>query len=289
MDRYNINKDLIGAGLVDDTSNSLALRADVHHLFDKGTFIFTPKHKDWVAHFLTPTANLGPEYHNNIIEMPDNVNTAHVLARIAWAVFPQIRNFLIRGETRLVTVAQPGDMPRIDTLELDRTAMCNFLAIPAAARSSSPKKRGRAGDSGATVLLESTRESKRLRVHESEPEPEPATLSFSSSLPSLLPMETAPSTAERTVETPELVASLDTSADGAGTTEDTRIANLRRKHLRARRPSDPRLFCCDYTAAEAAVAAGYDGPKELGGAHLCLQCLGMEVRDEFGPLEDSDV
>lgn len=287
MDRYNISRSLVGAALVDDTANALTLRADVHQLFDSATFVFAPKQGAWVAHFLVPTADLGPEYHNTIVDIPRSVHPAHILARLAWAVFPQVRNFLIRGEKRLVSIKQPsaleGMAPQNDTVELSKEALYDILAIPPAARSSSPKKRGRPQESCDEALPQAARESKRPRLHQ----PEPASLLPSLSSPP--PGKASPSTHEHTLATPELIASSTTSADGGETTECARIAKLRKEGLRARRPSDPSLFCCDYAAAEAAQAAGRDGPKKFGGAHLCLQCLGMDVRDEFGPSEKGDV
>jgi hypothetical protein len=45
------------------------------------------------------------------------------------------------------------------------------------------------------------------------------------------------------------------------------------------RPSNPDLYCCDYNGAEAAMRAGLPEKKEFGGAHLCLECFGVEYRD----------
>lgn len=151
MDRYNISRLLVGAALVDDTANALTLRADVHQIVDSATFVFTPKKSSWVAHFLVPTADLGPGYHNTIVDMPHGVHPAHILARLAWAVFPQVRNFLIRGKKRLVKIKQPsalGDLaPQDGNVELNKEALYDILAIPPGALSSSPLKRGRVQES----------------------------------------------------------------------------------------------------------------------------------------------
>jgi hypothetical protein len=66
--------------------------------------------------------------------------------------------------------------------------------------------------------------------------------------------------------------------------EAARIAKLRRHALLQQRPTNPEIMCCDYTAAEKAAALGIEGKRAFGGAHLCLQCLGEEVRDEFDDL-----
>lgn len=57
------------------------------------------------------------------------------------------------------------------------------------------------------------------------------------------------------------------------------LEKLQRDWIRAQRPEDPRLICCDYDSAERAERLGLPGKKENGGAHLCLRCLGVEYQD----------
>lgn len=57
------------------------------------------------------------------------------------------------------------------------------------------------------------------------------------------------------------------------------LKKLQREWIRAQRPEDPRLICCDYDSAERAERLGLPGKKENGGAHLCLRCLGVEYQD----------
>jgi len=40
------------------------------------------------------------------------------------------------------------------------------------------------------------------------------------------------------------------------------------------------LICCDYDAAEKANAMDIYGKEEFGGGHLCMECLGMEIRHD---------
>ncbi|KIW21789.1 uncharacterized protein PV07_12784 [Cladophialophora immunda] len=80
---------LSGATSVDDMANAVAPRQDVHTELDKGTFIFARKQGKWVPHFLNPTHNLGPRYHNTRIDMPAVVSEAFVFVNTAVAIFPE--------------------------------------------------------------------------------------------------------------------------------------------------------------------------------------------------------
>lgn len=62
--------------------------------------------------------------------------------------------------------------------------------------------------------------------------------------------------------------------------EQRRISALRAAALRSSRPTDAALICCDYNAAEHARARGVYGREEFGGGHLCIECLGQEIRSE---------
>jgi len=55
----------------------------------------------------------------------------------------------------------------------------------------------------------------------------------------------------------------------------------KRLALKSQRPGDPSLICCDYTSTEEANALGLDGQPEFGGGHLCMYCLGAEVKDDL--------
>lgn len=62
--------------------------------------------------------------------------------------------------------------------------------------------------------------------------------------------------------------------------EERRFAILRALELQKCRPCDPSLFCCDYAAAERAAQRGEEGLRKFGGAHLCMQCRGMEIVED---------
>ncbi|KAJ9634508.1 hypothetical protein H2199_008965 [Coniosporium tulheliwenetii] len=279
MDRYNISGSLVGLGLVDDTANALALRSDIHLSFDAGRFVFTRKRDQWVSHFLTPTSNLGPEYHNTTVEIPSSVHPAFLLARLAWAIFPGIRNFLIRGEKRLVTLRQETGSAW-DVKELDREHLCCVLGIQPRGRSNSPTKRQREADTTGGATDASATASKRARLHLAE-SPQPAeplarTHSPPATTPELCNADAGPTPSPSQPSEPPV---LHTNGE---TDERRRIGALRQSALKAQRPINPGLLCCDYDAAEVANAAGLEGPRTFGGAHLCMECLGMEYRDEEG-------
>lgn len=55
--------------------------------------------------------------------------------------------------------------------------------------------------------------------------------------------------------------------------------NFIREHLLKQRPHNPKLYCCDYEAAEAEARAGRPGKREFGGGYLCWRSLGAEEFD----------
>jgi hypothetical protein len=55
---------------------------------------------------------------------------------------------------------------------------------------------------------------------------------------------------------------------------------LRHEALIAQRKKNANLMCCDYDTAKKAIAAGLEGPKLFGGAHLCVRCLSVEYQNE---------
>ncbi len=245
MDRYNINQSLSGANSVDDLANAVALREDVHTAFDKGIFVFTRKRGHWVPHFLSPTRNLGPTYHNTPVDMPSTVSEAFILTNVAKAIFSRLPNFLTRGEKRLVKV-KGNSVP--SATELDGQELRILLGLPYRGRSNSPRKRPR----DAEQLAGTESVSKRLRLHSPHPE---------------IP------------ETPGLTTSRNTSVDTTIESPEILQIDIRHRALKEQRRLNRPLACCDYDAAEAAMERFSSGPEEYGGCHICLQCLGAEIRE----------
>ena len=253
MDRYNINQSLSGASSVDDLANAVALREDVHTALDKGAFIFTRKKKSWVPHFLIPTRNLGPSYHNSVVDMPPVVSEAFILTNVAKAIFSRLPNFLTRGEKRLVKVRRDCNH-KVE--EFDGQELRRLLGLSDRGRSNSPRKRQREGDPSGELINDGT--SKRLRLH---------------STPRMEILETPALSASGSTPVDSHMESLKHTQTG-----DTHIEHLRRQALKEQRDLHRPLACCDYDAAEVAVKDASCGPKEFGGSYLCFQCLGAEIQ-----------
>lgn len=257
LERYNTRTNLSGATSVDDMANAITLRQDVHTALDKGDFIFVRKHARWVPHFLNPTRNLGPEYHNVPIEMPAVVNEAFILANIAIAILPLVHNFLVRGEKRVVMVQRENNTPQI--VELTGAAARDLLDRNKRQRSKSPRKRTRDPDQNHELYdapdqkRQCTREW-ASKGHENVPTP-------------ALTVSAAPS------NDPSIPDELDPGSLGG------QAEWLRGQALKEQRHLNKEVACCDYNAAEYAISHGIDGPAEFGGAHVCPSCLGLDVID----------
>lgn len=52
MNKYNDDRDLSGVSLVDDRTNAVLLRQDLHSSFDDRKFVVVPTVSGWIIHFL---------------------------------------------------------------------------------------------------------------------------------------------------------------------------------------------------------------------------------------------
>lgn len=258
LEQYNIRTNLSGATSVDDMANAMTLTQTVHTALDRGTFVFVRKRGQWVPHFLDPTYDLGPEYHNTPIEMPTAVSEAFVFANIVVALLPRIHNFLIRGEKRKVIVKRETITPRI--VEMTGAEIQVLLDQSKRPRSKSPRKRPRDPDTMK------------------EPEDAVEEKRHCSSWSHVAQDETS---------TPVLTASQTSSGDDLSmpgefrsSTSDAKIESLRWQGLKEQRSLHKEIACCDYDVAEDSVRRGADGSAEYGGGHVCMECLGREVVEE---------
>lgn len=90
-------------GDINDPANILPVRKDLHKCFDDRWFAIVPKMTSdgtqFVTHILSKdAAELWPTHHNIIIQHPSNRN--YFFARFAWAIFQQVKLFIIRGGKR---------------------------------------------------------------------------------------------------------------------------------------------------------------------------------------------
>jgi len=75
--------------LLNDLSNVILLRSDLHTAFDDRKFVLYPKADDgYVVHMLEPTPDIGQLYHNVKTHPLLQCNPRFLYARFAWALFP---------------------------------------------------------------------------------------------------------------------------------------------------------------------------------------------------------
>ena len=252
LERYNIRSTL----LVDDMANAVALRQDVHTELDKGTFIFVRKQGKWVSHFLDPTHDLGPEYHNVPIDMPTAVSEAFVFANIAIAILPRISNFLTRGEKRKVIVKKGNDPSQI--IEMAGTDIRTMLDQSKRQRSMSPRKRQRDVDVDCEP-----REAQSEKPLYSDQTPRES--------------HEIPSTPTLSV----FKTSSDLAASASNEVKSyhpcTKIELLRMRALQEQRRLNKTMACCDYDAFEEALRGDVRGHHS--NTQLCIYCLGAEAEE----------
>lgn len=259
MGQYNENNSLRGDYVTDDICNAMALRSDVHKAFDDRKFVCVPKESHWVVHFFNLTNNLGRIYHNTIHELDPGISPNLLFVRFAWTVFPLIQQFLSGGTSKelRLRVTEEREHKVI-------TKLCTAEEIaaiePMRGRNPSPKEREVATE---IVPVAESRTIKRQRL---VPAPN-RNLESRDVSPATSPSSDLPSPRAHALQSPDLTA----------TSRDTATAQW----IRSRRPCNPDLYCCNYNDVEAAMKAGLPGKEEFGGAHLCLECLGVEYRDEI--------
>jgi hypothetical protein len=298
MQRYNDRQDLSGDLITDDLANALAMSCSRHRAFDAGLFVFAPKRGTWVAHFMEVTAHYGSQHHNKPVKLPQNVAPQFLLARFAWTLFPRIKNFLEAGAPRLVRIQSKdpisGRFQEEDRL-LGREAI-NKILQAGRGRSASPRKRSAPDPEPEQrdAVYADLRHTKR---------PCNTVDSVGSDAHVTQRPDTPQSPAIDSVHSTRVAKSQalpphhdllcrqtylsDASFDGRQSTtsaeevyERRRISDLRAAALRNSRPTNRELICCDYDAAEKANAMDIYGKEEFGGGHLCMECLGMEIRHD---------
>lgn len=107
LQTWNINTALDPDNLLNDMSNLLLLRSDLHKAFDDRIFVFFPKADDgFVVHFLKQTTDLGEIHHNSYLHPIPACSPRLLYVRFAWAIFPCLSGFLAKPHTsRLVIMA----------------------------------------------------------------------------------------------------------------------------------------------------------------------------------------
>ena len=253
MGRYNLNLDLQGEHRVDDISNTVALRSDIHRAFDKRRFVFVPKESRWVVHFFGLSNTLGQLYHNTPLELDPDISPNLLLARFAWTIFPAVSPFLEAGggkKLRLRVTKEDGLHEEIQTVKPQELAVMGLTR----GRNPSPKKRKNASE---TPAAESTGSYTNRALNPKDDS-----------------TATTPS-ASRSTPSPQAHALWFPDPNPNNTVSSCDKATW----IKSRRPSNPDLYCCNYNNVEAAIREGLPGKEEFGGGYLCLECLGFEYRD----------
>ena len=272
MGKYNDNRDLSGGWLMDDRTNAVLLRQDLHSSFDDRKFVVVPTVSGWIVHFLEWTKDQGPMYHNTPVSIHAGVSPSFLLARFAWAIFPLMRNFLDQGlsrKLRLRVELEDGSMVK----ETKAVSGDELRKI-----SNPPKQNKRKARSATNVENDDEGPPPSNYSLLSSPKDTPSKNSSSNSSTTSRSSQSAKSSS-----TPSITFLHDDTADGD-------IKTLKRKMLKAQRPKDPKLLCCDYNKAERNTRLGRLGPRKYGGTHLCMQCIGLEYRadEELPELTQED-
>ncbi|KAA8914059.1 hypothetical protein FN846DRAFT_790004, partial [Sphaerosporella brunnea] len=78
-----------------DVRNVVSMRRDLRKSFDDCEFVFLPKGLDFYVHFLSPTLDFGPLFHNRAVSaLAEDVAPAFLYARFAWALFGRFWRFV---------------------------------------------------------------------------------------------------------------------------------------------------------------------------------------------------
>lgn len=262
MQDYNSTMGLVGRSWIDDRANSIALRKDIHGLFDTGSFVFVRKRGNWVAHCLRVTNEFGPMYHNRVVSIHEGVSPHFLLARFAWAIFRFATRMFGTNELRLIRLRVPDkegerhDIERpgysvMDSIEKEKGGRSKKRKTEGEEKTGGEKDSGVCSDDEATFVATETSESTILGS-KFTPEYKRA------KVPSL------DLTPVNVITIPRRFSSF-----------DRHIAEMKRRALLKQRPDKPELLCCDYEAADKAAELGLP-------SNLCDECLGWELPNTLG-------
>ena len=312
MSKYNRNKMLSGEFFLDDAGNGVAFRRDIHFSFDQKNFAIVPKDGKWVVHFFRLTDEYGPKYHNQPIELLRGVSPAFILARLAWTIFPLLEQFLRHRLPRVFRYRVRVDGNNsTETKRLSADELVGRRGRSVNSRKSpSPSKRKRASRS-QDVQEESSRTLARIpsshisRGHKAartdsgyaEGEGDSSDKDCDNETLYSNPSETYQTlpTDQQSSSSASLRSILLPSANTfdciypkslpyhscnpiakQASRHNARLRSIRKKKLRAQRPSDPDLLCCDYNQAELDIARGVPPSDKMGARRICLLCAGAE-------------
>lgn len=142
---------------INDPSNIMLLRTDLHRAWDKMRFVHTPKRSptgklEFVTHLLVYSKELGDLYHNARLHRL-GVARECLFARFAWAIFPSLSGFLQQGHDRYLLRANSDTSALVSADECFEYGDSWKPANQRTSRPPSPTKRPRA-DAGLDEDLE---------------------------------------------------------------------------------------------------------------------------------------
>jgi hypothetical protein len=285
MARYNLNQRLELKDFTNDTSNVIALRSDIHRVFDACGFVLVRKNSNWVAHFLGPTVDLGRIYHNTVVDLSNDISPHFLLARFAWAIFPLLKIFLSVGFPRRLRLQVETDDGIEEQVVTRKGVELKRLASRSTQDASKKRKRADPGSNCNDDLDMNCLSSGSSSVSNQPDIPIETKTKQGPDWTSANTAEFINATAarSRTDFRSLKITCKQCALRRCVDPEACRIRALVGKELRKQRPTDPQLLCCDYNAADAAVASGNRGRREYD---LCRQCLGAELKDELPKIEN---
>ena len=128
---------------IDHSFNLLLLRTDIHRAFDQREFVFIPKGNNIIhTHVLGDRREHRILYHNTKLH-PVALSPEYLFTRFAWAIFPQLRNFLQRGRPTLLSMTDGQAVWANETMSADYARLSNQARTPSPTKSRSPTKRTR--------------------------------------------------------------------------------------------------------------------------------------------------
>ena len=130
---------------VNDLSNTILLRADLHRTFDSLKWVIIPKSnsenvKQFVFHLIQDSPELAERYHNSCVHNIDGVSPQLLFAAFARAIFSLVREFLTIGIGRWLLAISSQSQTYESRYCSGDECKASFRAT-GRGRSNSPKKR----------------------------------------------------------------------------------------------------------------------------------------------------
>lgn len=114
MAQYNLNRRLRSSEGINDVSNGMLLRSDLHNLVDSQYFVFVPKRGSWVTHAIMCSHDIQRFYHNRRLHNVAGVAPQFLYARFAWTLFPFVGPFFCTGVTGMSALSRLAEAGSTD-------------------------------------------------------------------------------------------------------------------------------------------------------------------------------